>query len=103
MSAFATRIMHQKYSHTKPDGSKETWPEIAHRVAKNVLGAVNATKQEIEETAALITQRKFIPGGRYLYASGRPFHQVQNCLLMRAEDQSRRRVEAIVSASGHER
>lgn len=78
--------MEQKYSHDKTDGSKETWPEIAHRVAKNVLGAVNATKEEIAETAALITQRKFIPGGRYLYASGRSFHQVQNCLLMRAED-----------------
>jgi ribonucleoside-diphosphate reductase alpha chain len=78
--------MEQKYSHTKIDGSKETWAEIAHRVAKNVLGAVNATKEEIAETAALITQRKFIPGGRYLYASGRSFHQVQNCLLMRAED-----------------
>jgi ribonucleoside-diphosphate reductase alpha chain len=86
MSAFARRIMEQKYSHTKIDGSKETWAEIAHRVAKNVLGAVNATKAEIAETTALITQRKFIPGGRYLYASGRSFHQVQNCLLMRAED-----------------
>jgi ribonucleoside-diphosphate reductase alpha chain len=28
----------------------------------------------------------FIPGGRYLYGSGRPFHQVNNCLLLRAED-----------------
>ena len=30
--------------------------------------------------------RKFIPGGRYLYASGREFHQVNNCFLFRAED-----------------
>ena len=27
-----------------------------------------------------------MPGGRYLYAAGRPLHQVQNCLLLRAED-----------------
>jgi hypothetical protein len=26
-------------------------------------------------------QRKFLPGGRYLYASGRGLHQTQNCLL----------------------
>lgn len=27
-----------------------------------------------------------MPGGRYLYASGLPLHQVNNCLLLRAED-----------------
>jgi ribonucleoside-diphosphate reductase alpha chain len=86
MGSFAHRIMQQKYSQIKIDGSMETWPEIAYRVAKNVLGAVNAEQSQIEATARLIAQRKFIPGGRYLYASGRPFHQVQNCLLMRAED-----------------
>lgn len=86
MGPFATRIMEQKYSQTKIDGSKETWPEIAYRVASNVLGAVNAPQSHIDITARLIAQRKFIPGGRYLYASGRDFHQVQNCLLMRAED-----------------
>jgi ribonucleoside-diphosphate reductase alpha chain len=86
MSVFAQTIIGQKYAHTKIDGSQETWPEIAYRVAKNVLKTVNASKQQIELTAKLITERKFIPGGRYLYASGRPFHQVQNCLLMRVED-----------------
>jgi ribonucleoside-diphosphate reductase alpha chain len=86
MSAFALAIMNQKYAHLKIDGSKETWPEIAYRVAKNVLGAVPGNEQYVDATARLIAQRKFIPGGRYLYASGRDFHQVQNCLLMRAED-----------------
>lgn len=33
-----------------------------------------------------IAAKKFMPGGRYLYAAGRPFHQVQNCLLMDVED-----------------
>jgi ribonucleoside-diphosphate reductase alpha chain len=86
MSVFAKTIMEQKYSHTKPDGKKETWEEIAERVARNVLQAVNAPEEQIVATARIIADRKFIPGGRYLYASGRPFHQVQNCLLMRAED-----------------
>lgn len=86
MGPFAVRIMEQKYSQTKIDGSKETWPEIAYRVASTVLGAANAPQSQIDITARLIAERKFIPGGRYLYATGRPFHQVQNCLLMRAED-----------------
>jgi ribonucleoside-diphosphate reductase alpha chain len=86
MSTFAHTIMEQKYSHTKQDGTKETWEEIAQRVAKTVLRSVNAPKSQIDATAKLIAERKFVPGGRYLYASGRTFHQVQNCLLMRAED-----------------
>lgn len=86
MSVFAQTIISQKYAHTKIDGSKETWAEIAYRVAKNVLASVKAPKSLVDEVATLITLRKFIPGGRYLYASGRPLHQTQNCLLMRVED-----------------
>lgn len=85
-SPFAQAIMEQKYSHTLEDGRKETWEEIAKRVSHAVMRAVNAPKALIKEIEKLIADRKFIPGGRYLYASGRPFHQTQNCLLMRAED-----------------
>lgn len=86
MSVFALTVMNQKYAHNKHDGTKETWPEIAQRVAKNVLKTVSAPKATVDEIASLIEQRKFIPGGRYLYASGNAFHQVQNCLLMRVHD-----------------
>lgn len=86
MSVFAATIFNQKYSKTKIDGSKESWPEVAYRVAKHVLSSVGASQAQIDATARLIAQRKFIPGGRYLYASGMPFHQVQNCVLNRAED-----------------
>jgi ribonucleoside-diphosphate reductase alpha chain len=83
-SSFAEAIYKQKYAHTKPDGSKESWNEIAERVAKNVLE--RPARQLIGSTYCLIRDRKFMPGGRYLYAAGRPFHQTQNCLLLRAED-----------------
>ncbi len=86
MSVFAKTVLNQKYAHDKNDGTKETWPEVAYRVAKHVLRAANQPKAIIDEVAKLIAERKFIPGGRYLYASGNAFHQVQNCLLMRVED-----------------
>lgn len=86
MSIFARTIMEQKYSQVKKDGSKETWDNIAHRVSKNVMKAVDAPKSLVEEIKQIIVDKKFIPGGRYLYSSGRPYHQVQNCLLLRAED-----------------
>ena len=86
MGKFAETIFLQKYAKTKPDGSKETWEEVAYRVASNVLKCINASQEQIETTARLIAERKFIPGGRYLYASGNDFHQVNNCLLCIAED-----------------
>jgi ribonucleoside-diphosphate reductase alpha chain len=85
MSFFSKTIMEQKYAH-EIGGQKEDWDAISKRVATNVLKVVNAPKIVIEQTTKYIQERKFIPGGRYLYASGRPFHQVNNCLLMRAED-----------------
>jgi hypothetical protein len=79
MSPFAEAIFHQKYAHIKLDGTKETWAETARRVATHVLGAVNADSALIARAERLIAGRKFMPGGRYLYATGRPMHQTQNC------------------------
>lgn len=86
MSQFARSIMDQKYAHTLADGRKEDWPEIGYRVAQNVLGVLNVSEDTVKRVAEAIANREIVPGGRYLYASGRPFHQVQNCLLMKAED-----------------
>jgi ribonucleoside-diphosphate reductase alpha chain len=74
--------MQKRYLHP----GETTWREVANRVASNVLGAVDAPRGMVGEVANLIAERKFMPGGRYLYAAGRDFHQVQNCLLLRAED-----------------
>ena len=82
MSVFATTILKQKYAMNET----ETWSDIAQRVTKHVFHSVNARKSLVDQTTQYIIDRKFIPGGRYLYASGRPYHQVNNCLLMRAED-----------------
>lgn len=74
-------IFMQKYS---MDG-QESWDDTALRVTEAVCGQhLNSeTKEAIYE---MIKARKFIPGGRYLYSAGRPFHQVNNCFLFRAED-----------------
>lgn len=86
MSAYAARITKQKYMWTEKGESE--WKDVAWRVVTNVLGALGIVPGDPihTETFELVRDRWFMPGGRYLYASGRPFHQVQNCLLMRAED-----------------
>lgn len=84
LSPFAQTIFLQKYS---MDGV-ETWEDTAHRVATNVMAALgyDADSFEVKKIEKLIAERKFLPGGRYLYASGRDLHQTQNCVLLRAED-----------------
>lgn len=80
-SKFAQDIYLQKYSLN----GTETWKNTTQRVVDSVCNQLvdNATKEKIYK---YILERKFIPGGRYLYSSGRAFHQVNNCFLFRAED-----------------
>lgn len=89
MSAFARSVYEQKYAWKDEEGNVvEDWDTTAWRVASNVLHALGYSKEspEVQTVYELIRDRKFIPGGRYLYASGRELHQVQNCLLLKAED-----------------
>jgi len=80
-SVFAESIFKQKYS---LDG-QEKWADTCKRVVANVCGQL-LDKEDQEEIYKIMVDRKFIPGGRYLYSSGRPWHQVNNCFLFRAED-----------------
>lgn len=85
LSPFAHKILEHKYAHTKSDGTKETWSDIANRVATHVSGPYMPAT-ELFALVAMIEDRIFMPGGRYLYATGRRFHQTQNCLLLDVED-----------------
>ena len=80
-SKFAQDIYKQKYSMNQ----QENWSDTCKRVVTNVCGQLlnNDDKNNILD---MMVAREFIPGGRYLYASGRSFHQVNNCFLFRAED-----------------
>lgn len=80
-SKFSQDIFLQKYSLNQ----QETWSDTCRRVVSTVTGQL-LSKEEQEEIYQIMYERKFIPGGRYLYASGRPLHQVNNCFLFRAED-----------------
>lgn len=102
MSPFARAIYEQKYAWKDENGNViEDWPQTAERVVKNVLGSLGYEPWDYEYTKLieLITERKFLPGGRYLYASGRGLHQTQNCLLMRCEDTREGWAELLHNAS----
>ena len=78
---FSQSIFLQKYS---MDG-QESWEDTCKRTVHAVCGQLLHNKIK-EKIFKLMLERKFIPGGRYLYSAGRSFHQVNNCFLFRAED-----------------
>lgn len=84
LGGFAAEIHRGKYAFDR----NEDWAGTARRVGEAVMGAIGALPSDdvTREVVELIRTRKFLPGGRYLYAAGRDFHQVNNCLLLRCED-----------------
>lgn len=89
-TAFAHGVAHEKYMATH---GETHWDQLAKRVSSNVIGALASTSLRPTQMYPLMDrvdeqmrQRRFIPGGRYLYASGNDLHQVQNCLLLDVED-----------------
>ena len=82
---FSTKIAYDIYLQKYSMNGQEKWIDTSRRVTDAVCGQyLNCeTKERIFN---LINERKFIPGGRYLYSAGRAFHQVNNCFLFRAED-----------------
>lgn len=80
-SKFAQDIFLQKYS---MDGL-ETWSDTCNRVVNAVCGNL-ITPEQKETIFKYMLDRKFIPAGRYLFSSGRPKHQINNCFMMRAVD-----------------
>lgn len=78
-SPFASSVYKLKY-----EQENEGWEGTAARVVDNVMRPL--FPELADEMTQAIIDRKFMPGGRYLYASGKKFHQTQNCLLLRAAD-----------------
>ncbi|AOZ63994.1 ribonucleotide reductase [Mycobacterium phage Baehexic] len=78
------RLVYERtYARTKPDGSKETWPETVERVVDGNLGLVDVRYQLPDERAELIrlmSEFKILPAGRHLWASGvRNAQHLFNC------------------------
>ena len=100
MSNFARIIMERTYAHDTEEGL-EAWEQIAYRTTKHVMKAVGVDmrQQLAKEIYKSIAERKFIPGGRYLYAAGRQYHQVNNCLLLKVHDSREGWSELLAKAS----
>lgn len=84
-------VFKQKYAINK----YETWRERANAIVEHVCGTADGkttplmSKSERDYLAHCIAEMKFMPGGRYIYYSGRPARYFNNCYLLRLEDDTR--------------
>lgn len=95
---FGSKWAHDTFLSRYSMNQQETWADTCKRVVTAVCGQLldQETQQAIYNN---MYSRKFIPGGRYLYAAGREIHQVNNCFLLRAEYDTREEWASIMQRS----
>ena len=90
-NALALNVFKSKYASNR----YETWRERAHTIVDSVCGTQSGTKDPImskddrDYLTECIANMKFMPGGRYIYYSGRQAAFWNNCYLLRLEDDTR--------------
>ncbi len=87
----AKNIFYQKYALS----NNQTWEEKSFDIVEDVCGSMSGRRRKIlsqserDQLVRYISEMKFIPGGRYIYYAKRRSHFWNNCLLMRAEEDTR--------------
>lgn len=86
-TVLALNTFNNKYKHQ----GCETWADLASTLVNDVCGDLEhiIPKDGQKMLIQIITDMKFIPGGRYLYYAGRNRKFFNNCYLLRAEEDTR--------------
>lgn len=79
LGPFAQTIFKKTYAISQ----SEDWDACAQRVSEFVA---NGDRKLERQFFKIISERKFIPGGRYLAQSGKELPQLTNCFLLKAKD-----------------
>ena len=100
-NTFAENIFKLKYA--KFPG--ETWAERAKDIVEDVCGTQWGKSQALmckddrDQLEQYVREMKFIPGGRYIWYSGRGHSYWNNCFLLRAEFDTREEWAALMQRS----
>lgn len=81
---FGEGIFHQKYAH---EGA-ETWGQLAATLVLDVCDKYMSAP-DMFQLQQYIDEKKFIPGGRYLYYAGRAKRFFNNCYIFKSQEDTR--------------
>lgn len=98
-STFAENIFKNKYALTQA----QTWHEKARSIVLDVCGTGYhdqwdhdlLSKEDQDDLVQLITEFKFMPGGRYIYYAGRNARFWNNCYVLMGEEDTREEWSAL--------
>lgn len=97
-NTFGQNIFNYKYSRFLG----ETWANRAYEIVEDVCGTrfgkatALMSKDDRDELEKAIREFKFLPGGRYIWYSGRGHSFFNNCFLLRAEEDTREEWAALM-------
>ena len=100
-NTFGQNIFNYKYSRFLG----ETWANRAYEIVEDVCGTrfgkatALMSKDDRDELEKAIREFKFLPGGRYIWYSGRGHSFFNNCFLLRAEEDTREEWAALMQRS----
>lgn len=100
-TAFGQTIFNTKYAKF----AGETWAQRAHDIVEDVCGtrwgkaSPLMSKTERDQLEQYIREFKFLPGGRYIWYSGRGHSFFNNCFLLKAEEDTREEWAAVMQRS----
>jgi ribonucleoside-diphosphate reductase alpha chain len=89
-TTFAENIYHNKYGKVFPK-----WEDLCACLVDEVCGTMHGTKEPLmskedrDQLTVYMQEKKFIPGGRYLYYAGRASHAYNNCYILIGEADTR--------------
>lgn len=94
-SKFRSQLGENVFRFKYAQGSADSWDSCAERIVEDVCGtrwgkeSPLMSKEDRDQLTKFIKDFAFLPGGRYIYYSGRPNHYFNNCYLLRAEHDTR--------------
>ena len=95
MNEFNTELGNTTFKNKYASNNFETWRDRAHTIVNDVCGTRNGkempimSKSDRDYLIKIITELKFLPGGRYIYYAGRDASFWNNCYLLRLEEDTR--------------
>ena len=101
MNEFNTELGTTTFRNKYASNTFETWRDRAHTIVDDVCGTRNGkdmpvmSKQDRDYLIKIITELKFLPGGRYIYYAGRDASFWNNCYLLRLMEDSREEWSAV--------
>jgi len=98
MSEFKTDLAQNIFKFKYANHPEQTWADKCQNIVDDVMGGL-VTDDEKQQMKKYIEEKKFLPGGRYIYYGGKIATFYNNCSLLRGEEDTREEWASLMERS----